>query len=145
MTALYRTRLSCLLAIFLACAGAPAAYGDEAQPQACGPGLAGSPCATEQVAGMDGTGGAPQGAGNPVNLITGNKHQHETDMAPLPGILGLELLRHYNSQHAAPGMPLGDAGRGWTFSYDTRLHAVGATLQIIQADGARLIFARSAW
>lgn len=116
-----------------------------AEPAACGPDTAGSPCGEEQVAGLPGTGGVPQGVGNPVNLITGNKHQRETDMAALPGVLGLELVRHYNSQLARPGMPLYGIGRGWQFSYDTRLHAHGRMLRIEQADGARRIFARASW
>ena len=110
---------------------------------ACGPDVVGSPCAAAQTAGMESTGGVPQGMGNPVNLITGNKHQRETDMAALPGVLGLELVRHYNSRHAAPGMPLYGIGRGWQLSYDTRLYAEAHSLQVVQADGARIIFARS--
>ena len=127
-----------LLATVIACATAPAIA------QSCGPSIAGSPCATGQSAGMDSTGGVGQAAGNPINIITGNKYQREADMPALPGVLGLELVRHYNSRLAAPGMPLQGIGRGWQFSYDTRLHAHGNTLQIIQADGARIIFARSA-
>lgn len=121
-----------------------ASHGQAAEPSACGPDIAGSPCGEEQVAGLPATGGVPQGVGNPVNLITGNKHQRETDMAALPGALGLELVRHYNSELARPGMPLYGIGRGWQFSYDTRLYAQGRTLQILQADGARRSFARSA-
>ena len=41
-------------------------------------------------------------------------------------------------------MPLSGAGRGWQFSYDTRLYQQGRALQILQADGARRSFARSA-
>lgn len=125
-----------LLATLLCCA-APA------HAQSCGPGLAGSPCATGQTAGMDSSGGVGQEAGNPINIITGNKYQQEVDMPALPGVLGLELVRHYNSRLAAPGMPLQGIGHGWQFSYDTRLHALGNTLQVIQADGARIIFAKS--
>jgi RHS repeat-associated protein len=128
-----------LLAIVIACAAMPGFA------QSCGPSVAGSPCATAQPAGMDSTGGVGQAAGNPINIITGNKYQREADMPALPGALGLELVRHYNSHRAAPGMPLQGIGRGWQFSYDTRLHVQGNTLQIIQADGARIIFARSAW
>ncbi len=121
-----------------------ARHGWAAEPSACGPDVAGSPCGEEQVAGLPATGGAPQGVGNPVNLITGNKHQRETDMAALPGALGLELVRHYNSELARPGMPLHGIGRGWQFSYDTRLHAEGRALRIVQADGARRVFTKSA-
>jgi YD repeat-containing protein len=133
----------CIVLSALAALPAQDAAAQAGQPS-CGPSLAGSPCADVQVAGLDATGGAPQGVGNPVNLITGNKYQRETDMAPLPGLLGLELVRHYNSRHAAPGMSLQGLGHGWTLSYDTRLYAAGASLQVVQADGARIIFARSA-
>ena len=126
-------------------AAAMACVAMQAHAQSCGPGIAGSPCAAAQNAGMDSTGGVDQAAGNPINIITGNKYQQEADMPALPGVLGLELVRHYNSHLAAPRMPLQGIGRGWQFSYDTHLHVLGNTLQIIQADGARIIFARSAW
>ncbi|MDB5758846.1 MAG: hypothetical protein JWM30_2135, partial [Burkholderia sp.] len=136
---LRRSAGAMLLAALTACASM------SASAQSCGPGVAGSPCATGQVAGMDSTGGVDQAAGNPINIITGNKYQLEADMPALPGVMGLELVRHYNSRLAAPGMPLQGIGHGWQLSYDTRLHALGDTLQIVQADGARMIFARTAW
>jgi YD repeat-containing protein len=128
-----------LLAALMALAAIPA------YAQSCGPDVAGSPCAMTQITGMDSTGGVDQAAGNPINIITGNKYQREADMPALPGVLGLELVRHYNSRLAAPGMPLQGVGRGWQFSYDTRLHAAGNTLRIIQADGAGIVFTPSAW
>jgi RHS repeat-associated protein len=33
-------------------------------------------------------------------------------------------------------------GRGWKLSYETELYAVGRTLQVVQADGTRIIFSR---
>lgn len=75
--------------------------------------------------------------GNPVNPLTGNKYQDELDAAPLPGPLGLEIRRHYNSAYVADDPPW---GRGWRLSYDTRLYRVGKRIQIIQADGRRLVF-----
>lgn len=120
-----------------------AGNGRAAESFACGPDVAGSPCGEEQVAGLPATRGVPQGVGNPINLITGNKHQRETDMAALPGALGLELVRHYNSALARPGMPLHGVGRGWQFSYDTRLDRQGRSLRVVQADGARRSFAKS--
>ena len=101
---LCRTVCALLLAMAIACAAIPA------HAQSCGPGVAGSPCATGQTAGMDSTGGVDQAAGNPINIITGNKYQREADMPALPGVLGLELVRHYNSRLAAPGMPAGSPG-----------------------------------
>ena len=142
MSALHRYAGICLLLLH-ALSVLPAYAADEAP--SCGLQTAGPSCAAEQPAGISKGGGVSQEAGNPVNLITGNKYQREVDMAPLPGVLGLELVRHYNSHSAAPGMPLSGTGRGWQFSYDTRLYPVGETLQIIQADGTRLVFSRTAW
>jgi len=89
------------------------------------------------------TGAGPNvGAGNPINVISGNKYQHEVDLAPLPGVLGLELVRHYNSAHSSATAPNGILGRGWKLSYETELFVLGGTVQIAQADGARFIFSR---
>ncbi|MDY7574612.1 RHS repeat-associated core domain-containing protein [Actimicrobium sp. CCI2.3] len=81
-------------------------------------------------------------AGNPINLITGNKYQRDTDLAALPGVLGLEIVRHYNSVFGDPGVPNGLVGRGWRLSYEVELVAIGTTLQLIEADGHRIIFNR---
>lgn len=83
------------------------------------------------------------GAGNPINLITGNKYQREVDMAPLPGVLGLEIVRHYNSAFSRPHHSTNLVGRGWKLSYETQLHAGPTTLQVVQADGSRIIFNRN--
>lgn len=82
------------------------------------------------------------GAGNPLNVITGNKHQREQDMPALPGVLGLEIVRIYNSSGAGPGWPNNIMGRGWKLSYETHLYATSVNLQVLQADGTRLIFQR---
>jgi RHS repeat-associated protein len=82
------------------------------------------------------------GAGNPINLITGNKYQREEDMAALPGVLGLEIVRYYNSATSIPGVPNGLVGRGWKLSYETTLYASGNSIQIVLADGTRLLFGR---
>ncbi|MFT5962864.1 MAG: YD repeat-containing protein, partial [Burkholderiaceae bacterium] len=81
-------------------------------------------------------------AGNPINLITGNKYQRDTDLAALPGVLGLEIVRYYNSVFGDPGVPNGLVGRGWRLSYEVELVAIGTTLQLIEADGHRIIFNR---
>jgi len=87
------------------------------------------------------TGGNPgcSGAGNPVHLATGNKFQQETDLAPLPGTLGLEFSRYYNSRLN----DFGTVGRGWRHSYDVALSDLGDSLQILTADGRRIIFPRN--
>lgn len=79
------------------------------------------------------------GTGNPINVITGNKYQHDIDMPALPGIMGLSLERHYNSLH----MGLGQIGYGWRLNYETNLYVISNTIQIVKADGSRVIFNRS--
>ena len=81
-------------------------------------------------------------AGNPINLITGNKYQRDVDLPALPGVLGLEIVRHYNSLFAMPGVPNGVLGRGWRLSYEVDLYVVGSTIQIVEPDGHRVIFSR---
>ncbi|QNA99629.1 DUF6765 family protein [Massilia sp. Se16.2.3] len=115
-------------------------------PGTCGPGNSGSPCAAPGPATNPGSGNGEinVGAGNPINIITGNKYQREVDMAPLPGVLGLEIVRHYNSSISGPGASTNLLGRGWKLSYETDLYVVGRTVQIVQADGSRIIFNRDA-
>jgi RHS repeat-associated protein len=84
------------------------------------------------------------GVGNPINVINGNKYQREDDMPALPGVLGLEIVRHYNSQHSTPGTWTGRVGRGWRLSYETRLVVAPRSIQVLQADGASVIFVRDA-
>ena len=114
-------------------------------PGTCGPGNAGAACAGAgagpATSAASGT-GLNVGAGNPINIITGNKHQREVDMAPLPGVLGLEIVRHYNSVHSGVNHSTNLIGRGWKLSYETELSVSGNTLQIVQADGSRIIFNR---
>lgn len=103
-----------------------------------------NPCGQTAPASQDDNDRVEQGAGNPIDVITGNKYQRETDMPALPGILGIEIVRHYNSAQAGPDAPLGLLGRGWRLSYETDLHVIGQQLHIIQADGRRLVFFRDA-
>jgi len=80
------------------------------------------------------SGGTMVGGGNPINLITGNKYQEETDLAALPGVLGLELKRYYNSLSPNAGI----VGAQWRLSYETVLVDLGSQIQILQADGRRI-------
>lgn len=105
-------------------------------PGVCGPSQLGSPCAEGGPATLPLAGGPGLAVGNPVNLATGGKYQRETDMPALPGVLGLELVRHYNSHDTRDGL----WGVGWASSYDTRLFRMGARVQIVQADGSRIDF-----
>jgi RHS repeat-associated protein len=107
----------------------------------CGPSLLGAPCAADGVATQAEAGASENlGIGNPVNLATGNKYQREVDLPALPGVLGVELVRHYNARDIRADA----VGRNWGWSYDTRLFRVGDTVQIVQADGSRVDFARQA-
>ena len=76
-----------------------------------------------------------------------NRHvdfQTETDMAALPSVLGLELVRYYNSLSGGIDSPIGIVGRGWRVSYETRLSIMSmgdsASLTIDQADGTVIKF-----
>ncbi len=55
-------------------------------------------------------------------------------------MLGLELVRHYNSQDAHRGL----VGANWRSSYEAVLYDFGRQLQIVQADGRRIMFERPA-
>ena len=79
------------------------------------------------------------GAGNPIHLLNGNKFQREVDLAPLPGVLGLELVRYYNSAETRTGW----LGRGWRLSYESELHLRPGGLEIAQPDGRRIAFTQS--
>ncbi|MES2832101.1 MAG: RHS repeat-associated core domain-containing protein [Pseudomonadota bacterium] len=108
----------------------------------CGPSVAGAPACGAGPATSGNQSSTNQGAGNPINIITGNKYQREEDLPALPGVLGLEIVRHYNSAYSNINTTTGLLGRGWKLSYETDLYAVGNTVQIIQADGTRIIFNR---
>jgi RHS repeat-associated protein len=119
--------------------GAPAAQGADETQGACHASRLGQPCPVGDTAAQ----GAPApalnlGAGNPIHLVTGNKYQREVDLAGPAAHAGLEIVRHYNAMDPRAGT----LGRGWTLSYDTRLHARAAPgrVQIAQADGSRMDF-----
>jgi len=83
--------------------------------------------------------GPSRGAGNPVDLATGNKYRFERDLW-LPGPLPLVFARHYNSRNRHAGA----LGPGWSHSLETRVAIVrgarGLGLQVIQGDGRRIVF-----
>ncbi|HRP26444.1 DUF6531 domain-containing protein, partial [Thauera sp.] len=111
-------------------------------PQQCVTNNAGDTCGANGGPASQGSAtGQDVGAGNPLNLLSGNKYQHEADMPALPGVLGLELVRHYNSLRAYRGESRG-LGAGWRLSYDTELQIQPDRLVVVQADGARVIFPR---
>ncbi len=111
--------------------------------QMCKPTPGGNTCGGSSVASQGNSSGTEQGAGNPINIINGNKFQMEVDMPALPGVFGLELVRYYNSQYSLPNVPAGILGQGWKLSYETELYDTALGLQIVQADGTRLIFQKN--
>ncbi|MES2502342.1 MAG: DUF6531 domain-containing protein [Pseudomonadota bacterium] len=76
---------------------------------------------------------------NLINVMTGNTYQQETDFPALPGMMGIEIVRTYNSLQ----MELGQIGYGWRLSYEIDLTATARDIHITQADGSQLIFSRS--
>jgi RHS repeat-associated protein len=121
-----------LLSVCVLLSGSAQGCDSAGGPTACGAG----------PAAQGNTSATNVGAGNPLNVITGNKYQREVDLPALPGVLGLEIVRHYNSAYSGPKEGHGLIGRGWKLSYETELQAIGKTLQIIEADGTRVIFDR---
>jgi RHS repeat-associated protein len=83
-----------------------------------------------------------QAVANPINVTSGNKFQREVDMAALPGVLGLEIVRFYNSSTSQLNTPPSMMGRGWRLSYDWALRFDHAnhneTMILIQGDGTEL-------
>jgi RHS repeat-associated protein len=86
------------------------------------------------------------GGGNPINLLTGNKYQQETELAPLPGVQGLEIVRRYNSASALdthPNRANGILGKGWRLSYEIELSADSEHQRnLTLADGSQVSFTR---
>jgi RHS repeat-associated protein len=99
--------------------------------QTCAPGTC---CSTNPTTGTPACGAA---AGNPLNVMSGNKFQREVDMPALPGVLGLELVRYYNSEAALDNYR-GIMGRGWRLSYEAELAFVaGDRITVHQGDGTQ--------
>lgn len=109
----------------------------------CGPVPGGPPNSCPGVASTGGNGGPDAGVGNPINVMTGNKYEREVDMPALPGVLGLEIVRHYNSEYSRPEHQNGSMGRGWRLSYETELYDTYGKIQVVQGDGGRVIFDRN--
>jgi YD repeat-containing protein len=91
------------------------------QTQCCATPGTGNPCAA--------------GVGNPINTQTGNKFQREVDMPALPGVLGLELIRYYNSNASGVYGTRGLFGRGWKLSYEAQATYERGGVRLEQADG----------
>ena len=109
----------------------------EPEPRQCEATQMGNPCPQGGVATLGAARPVPDsGMGNPVDRRSGNKYQRDTDMPSLWSAPGLELVRHYNAMDPRRGA----LGRGWSWSYDTRLYQMPGVIQIVQADGSRLDF-----
>lgn len=86
-----------------------------------------------QECGADATAGAEQG--NPCNVKTGAKIEHQTDID-----LGwIALVRSY---HSSVTTQAGGFGPGWTHSLDRRLTVSGNTLSLSGGNGYQVRFAK---
>ncbi|MFV0370385.1 MAG: DUF6531 domain-containing protein, partial [Azonexus sp.] len=110
-------------------------------PNQCVNNELGATCGSDGGPATQASGSGQSGAGNPINILSGNKFQKETDMPALPGVLGLELTRYYNSQFAL-NAGVTPFGAGWRSTYDARIYVLPTNLQILQPDGSRIIFSR---
>jgi RHS repeat-associated protein len=136
---------ACLLATsFITAAVLTAVLSSVALAQgSCGPSGTGNPvqekasCDADQPASQKNANEPAPGGGNPINIITGNKYQKEVDLPALPGELGIEVVRHYNSLATSDS---GHLGRAWRLSYETEIRFDGAHLTLIQADGKHYQF-----
>jgi len=82
--------------------------------------------------------------GNPINVVTGNKYQKETDLRQLSGSLGLQFQRHYNSRTNHKG----SLGYNWRHSYDVMIQRVEDSdpqrVRLSQSDGRTIPFTKLA-
>lgn len=76
------------------------------------------------------------GVGNPIDALTGNKFQQETDIQAIGDTYALRLNRYYNSQ----SKQLGIFGYGWRSDYEMQLQDTNERIDIIQADGRQYHF-----
>ncbi|MGE0315708.1 MAG: DUF6765 family protein [Lautropia sp.] len=146
MSASQRIAATTAAAVAILLAAALPFAAEPVHAQSCSPADGGPTCpASSGAASLGDPNGIDVSVGNPIDPITGNKYQEDVDAPPLPGPLGLEIRRHFSSHYTASD---DDAGRGWRLSYDTRLYRTRATapgtagerIQIVQADGRRIVF-----
>lgn len=108
--------------------------------QECG---GGNPCGATGDPASQPNLGPSTGAGNPIDVISGDKYVREVDV-DFPGALSLAFVRHYNSA----GVTGGAIGGGWSHSYETVLartrRNAEITVEIVQGDGRRLRFKQAA-
>jgi len=119
----------------------PAAFPALAQDAPACP-LPGSPCNPGDGANQSNVNGAT-GAGNPIDVTSGNKYTVETDVA-WDGDLALMFHRHYNSSAGTSR----ELGLGWSLGLVTGLQrdqrgANFATIRVHQGDGREIEFVAS--
>jgi len=95
------------------------------------------PCASDPGPASSGGGPVPStGAGNPIDLADGGKHQREIDYRSGPAHLRFERVYDSRATDANVGL-----GPGWRSSWDVRLAALGdGGRRIRQADGRLIDF-----
>lgn len=83
--------------------------------------------------------------GDPVDCVTGNYTETQTDMAVGGRGVGLELTRTYNAQAAAKATSAGMFGYGWASSFSDRLvvESSAHTATLYEANGSTLRFTES--
>lgn len=81
----------------------------------------------------------PCPAGNPINPLTGNKFQIETDYAGA-GTYPLRFERYYNSN---TGVGSGRIGARWRHTFDRSISVSGTNATVSRPDGKRFVFTQS--
>ncbi len=83
--------------------------------------------------------------GKPVDCVTGNETESQTDLAIGGRGVGFELTRTYNAQAAAKAGSAGAFGYGWTSSFGDRLVVEPSVhlATLYQANGSTVPFAES--
>jgi RHS repeat-associated protein len=133
--------LQCLWVMLLLVSGTPVPLLAQTPAPMCP--LPGSPCNPTDSNTQPSVNGA-SGAGNPIDVTTGNKYVLATDLAwsGAFGDSGLAFHRHYNSFGTASS----DLGPGWSHGLDTRLtryqhgESASPTIRIKQSDGREIVF-----
>ena len=92
-----------------------------------------------QGAGSDPNKPNPCPPGNPINPLTGNKYQIETDYAGA-GIYPLRFERFYNSN---TGISSGRIGARWRHTFDRSISVSGTNATVFRPDGKRFVFTQS--
>ena len=87
------------------------------------------------------SGSAHSNCGDPVNCVTGNATETQTDLSIGGRGVGLDLTRAYNSQAAAAGEH-GPFGYGWSGSFSDRLvvNESSKATKLYQANGSTVPF-----